>query len=170
MKAHRCSSPVQAVMGVVLDGKISKSSSSSESKQLLMYLDKLQHLVPRCPKDRPVPKLELIQCVIDYIYDLEDVLAQTEDEDEFEDEVKVEDDVKVHLEDETKVHLEDDVDPEFEDEVKAENDVKDGVELAFEANLEDEVDLEFKVNLEDEPQVTSANDDTQNSGGPNLLE
>ncbi|MCL4169615.1 UNVERIFIED_CONTAM: hypothetical protein GTU68_043464 [Idotea baltica] len=40
-----------------------------------MYLNTLQDLVPHCPKDRPLSKLELIQAVIDYIYDLEDVLS-----------------------------------------------------------------------------------------------
>ncbi|XP_045606555.1 protein extra-macrochaetae-like [Procambarus clarkii] len=74
MKAERCVSPVQAVMGV-LEGKSGKPSSKAEATQVLMYMDRLQQLVPQCPKDRPVSRLELIQFVIDYIYDLQQELA-----------------------------------------------------------------------------------------------
>lgn len=74
MKAQRCSSPLQAVVGV-LEGKTGKPSTRAEATQVLMYLDRLQQLVPHCPKDRPVPRLELIQAVIDYICDLQDQLA-----------------------------------------------------------------------------------------------
>lgn len=75
MKAQRCSSPLQAVVGV-LEGKTGKPSTRAEATQVLMYLDRLQQLVPHCPKDRPLPRLELIQAVIDYIYDLQDQLAE----------------------------------------------------------------------------------------------
>ncbi|MPC47406.1 protein extra-macrochaetae-like [Portunus trituberculatus] len=75
MKAQRCSSPLQAVVGV-LEGKAGKPSTRAEATQVLMYLDRLQQLVPQCPKDRPVPRLELIQAVIDYICDLQDQLAE----------------------------------------------------------------------------------------------
>ncbi|MCL4162885.1 UNVERIFIED_CONTAM: hypothetical protein GTU68_004929 [Idotea baltica] len=53
----------------------------SEAAQLVAYLDRLQQLVPECPKNKPVSKLQLIQSVIDYIYDLEDVLLESEEED-----------------------------------------------------------------------------------------
>ena len=80
MKVQRCVSPVQAIVGLN-DGKIFKSNSSKEDGiKVMEYLDKLQHLVPHCPKDRPVSKLELIQAVIDYIYDLEDALDDVYDE------------------------------------------------------------------------------------------
>ncbi|KAG7161482.1 extra-macrochaetae-like 3 [Homarus americanus] len=59
----------------VLEGKAGKPSTKAEATQVLMYLDRLQQLVPQCPKDRPVPRLELIQFVIDYIYDLQEELA-----------------------------------------------------------------------------------------------
>ncbi|XP_027229714.1 protein extra-macrochaetae [Penaeus vannamei] len=92
MKAQRCVSPVQAVMGV-MEGKVGKLSAKAEATQVLMYMDRLQQLVPQCPKDRPVSRLELIQSVIDYIYDLEEELAhspETQDQDKddnvFEDE------------------------------------------------------------------------------------
>ncbi|XP_042866733.1 protein extra-macrochaetae-like [Penaeus japonicus] len=82
MRAQRCVSPVQAVMGV-MDGKIRKSPLKSDgADQVLLYLERLQHLVPQCPKDRPVTKLELIQSVIDYIYDLEDALEPETSDDE----------------------------------------------------------------------------------------
>ena len=60
----------------VLEGKTGKPSTRAEATQVLMYLDRLQQLVPHCPKDRPVPRLELIQAVIDYIYDLQEQLAE----------------------------------------------------------------------------------------------
>ncbi|XP_069937504.1 protein extra-macrochaetae-like [Cherax quadricarinatus] len=81
MKAERCTSPVQAVMGV-LEGKAGKPSSKAEATQVLMYLDRLQQLVPQCPKDRPVSRLELIQFVIDYINDLQEELATPLQEDD----------------------------------------------------------------------------------------
>lgn len=81
MKAQRCASPVQAIMGV-LEGKAGKPSARAEATQVLMYLDRLQQLVPQCPKDRPVSRLELIQFVIDYIYDLEEELATPRPQDE----------------------------------------------------------------------------------------
>ncbi|XP_047501683.1 protein extra-macrochaetae-like [Penaeus chinensis] len=85
MRAQRCVSPVQAVMGV-MDGKIRKAPLKSDgADQVLLYLERLQHLVPQCPKDRPVTKLELIQSVIDYIYDLEDALEPESSDDESSD-------------------------------------------------------------------------------------
>ena len=42
--------------------------------QLQLYLNHLTALVPTAPKHRRLSKLEVIQCVIDYICDLEDTL------------------------------------------------------------------------------------------------
>ena len=51
------------------------------SMEMHRYLDKLKDLVPHCPKNRKVTKLELIQHVIDYISDLQDTLqSDTESE------------------------------------------------------------------------------------------
>ncbi|KAK7079040.1 DNA-binding protein inhibitor ID-2 [Halocaridina rubra] len=97
-QAERCVSPLQAVMGV-LEGKISKSEAKAEATQVLMYLDRLQQLVPDCPKDRPISRLELIQSVIDYICDLEDKLAvppETSDANEIGDDNVFEDDLTNH--------------------------------------------------------------------------
>lgn len=87
MRVQRCVSPVHAVVGLSSDSnnnnnnsKVLKNSNRSECPQILMYLQRLQHLVPTCPKDRPVNKLELIQYVIDYIYDLEHVLSTSDSE------------------------------------------------------------------------------------------
>lgn len=80
MRVQRCISPVHAVMGV-MEGKVHKSLPKTDAPDVLMYLERLQNLVPMCPKDRPVTKLELIQSVIDYIYDLEDALESSDDED-----------------------------------------------------------------------------------------
>jgi len=51
----------------------------TECSQILLHLQRLQHLVPTCPKDKPMNKLQLIQSVIDYIYDLEEVLNSSTD-------------------------------------------------------------------------------------------
>ncbi|XP_063870756.1 protein extra-macrochaetae-like [Scylla paramamosain] len=87
MRAQRCVSPVQAVMGV-MDGKVHKAPPKTEGAEVLMYMERLQHLVPFCPKDRPVTKLELIQSVIDYIYDLEDALSSCEEDSSSEEEME----------------------------------------------------------------------------------
>ena len=82
MRAQRCESPVQALVGLseTNNNKIMKNyNNKNECAQILMYLDRLQHLVPNCPKDKPIGKLELIQKVIDYIYDLECVLNTSSD-------------------------------------------------------------------------------------------
>lgn len=79
MKAQRCASPLQAVVGV-LEGKNNNNNNNkvttlAEATQAVMYFDRLQQLVPFCPKDRPMSRLELIQSVIDYICDLQEQLA-----------------------------------------------------------------------------------------------
>lgn len=82
MRVQRCVSPVHAVMGV-LEGKVHKAPPpKTDCADVMMYLERLQNLVPMCPKDRPVTKLELIQSVIDYIYDLEDALVSSDDEED----------------------------------------------------------------------------------------
>lgn len=90
MRVQRCASPVHAVVSMAETnnnsnnnvGKVLKNSNGrsggTECPQILMYLERLQHLVPSCPKDRPINKLELIQRVIDYIYDLEHVLSSSD--------------------------------------------------------------------------------------------
>ncbi|CAL4090753.1 unnamed protein product, partial [Meganyctiphanes norvegica] len=83
MRVHRCISPIVPLQNLSLldSGKVQKTQSSSktEGAQVLQYLERLQNLVPGCPNDRPVSKLELIQSVIDYIYDLEDALEPESD-------------------------------------------------------------------------------------------
>ncbi|KAG7158642.1 DNA-binding protein inhibitor ID-2-B-like [Homarus americanus] len=51
-----------------------KGSLPPDTAEMRLYLDKLKDLVPLCPKNRSVTKLELIQHVIDYISDLQDTL------------------------------------------------------------------------------------------------
>ena len=48
--------------------------ASFDADEVQMYLNKLTHLVPNAPKHRKLSKLEVIQCVIDYICDLEETL------------------------------------------------------------------------------------------------
>ena len=83
MRVQRSISPIVALQNLSLDGgKVQKAQSSmakTDGTQVLQFLERLQDLVPQCPKDRPVSKLELIQSVIDYIYDLEDVLESDSD-------------------------------------------------------------------------------------------
>ncbi|KAL7648393.1 UNVERIFIED_CONTAM: hypothetical protein RMT77_000299 [Armadillidium vulgare] len=84
MKAIKCERSVESYIGV-LEGKVSKmhikdSSKGNESSQLLSYLEHLQEIVPHCPKSRPLSKLQVIQSVIDYIYDLEDILEEADAE------------------------------------------------------------------------------------------
>ena len=79
MRVQRSISPIVALQNLSL-GKVQKTQSSkTEGAEVLQYLERLQNLVPQCPKDRPMSKLELIQSVIDYIYDLEDVLESDSD-------------------------------------------------------------------------------------------
>ncbi|KAA0200959.1 hypothetical protein HAZT_HAZT005662 [Hyalella azteca] len=82
MRVQRSTSPLQSSnLAPDASSKVLKNSNrGSECPQILMYLERLQRLVPTCPKDRPVNKLELIQCVIDYIYDLEHVLSSSDSE------------------------------------------------------------------------------------------
>jgi len=69
------------------------SSDTCETAQALMYLERLQELVPQCPKDKKTSKLEVIQAVIDYIYDLEEVLATPVDSEDHDSDCDDDDDV-----------------------------------------------------------------------------
>jgi len=90
MRVQRCVSPIQAVVGLSPEtnnnNKVVKNNNinnkPNECQQVVMYMERLQHLVPNCPKDKPINKLDLIQRVIDYIYDLEYVLNSSTSEDE----------------------------------------------------------------------------------------
>jgi len=84
MRVQRSISPIVALQNLSLGtGKVQKTQapSKTEGTQVLQYLERLQNLVPQCPKDRPVSKLELIQSVIDYICDLEDALESSPESD-----------------------------------------------------------------------------------------
>lgn len=61
-----------AMMAALVTG--SSSNESNSQGAMKEYLDKLKELVPHCPKNRNVSKLELIQHVIDYINDLQETL------------------------------------------------------------------------------------------------
>ncbi|MPC82204.1 Protein extra-macrochaetae [Portunus trituberculatus] len=74
-----CQERMAAAMAAAL--AVKGSMSSENSVEMRRYLNKLKDLVPHCPKNRKVTKLELIQHVIDYISDLEDTLqSDTESE------------------------------------------------------------------------------------------
>ncbi|XP_045595113.2 uncharacterized protein [Procambarus clarkii] len=68
-----------AAMATALAAK--NSAAPDNSAEMRLYLDKLKDLVPHCPKNRNVDKLELIQHVIDYISDLQDTLQSDSDSD-----------------------------------------------------------------------------------------
>jgi len=55
----------------VRDGKIKKCRDPAVTEEMQMYFSKLQELVPFMPKNRKLSKLQIIQCVIDYICDLQ---------------------------------------------------------------------------------------------------
>ena len=92
MKTPKSDSPIKSLVGI-LEGKVSKlqidssyncrissaTKTNSDTNQVVSYLNKLQQMVPFCPKNRPVSKLKLIQSVIDYIYDLQQVLQESEE-------------------------------------------------------------------------------------------
>ena len=71
MKSTASESALSGVLQLLGGCKLSMGSGdSSEAAQALAYLERLQELVPQCPKDKKASKLEVIQAVIDYIYDL----------------------------------------------------------------------------------------------------
>lgn len=69
-----CQERVAAAMAAALAAK-----RSENSVEMCRYMEKLRDLVPQCPKNRKVSKLEVIQHVIDYISDLEDTLQSDTD-------------------------------------------------------------------------------------------
>lgn len=71
---------VAAAMAAALAAQRSMGGSENTA-EMRRYLDKLKDLVPMCPKNRKVSKLELIQHVIDYIGDLQDTLQSDSDSD-----------------------------------------------------------------------------------------
>lgn len=71
---------VVAAMAAALAAQRSMGGSENTA-EMRHYLDKLKDLVPMCPKNRKVSKLELIQHVIDYIGDLQDTLQSDSDSD-----------------------------------------------------------------------------------------
>ncbi|XP_053635405.1 uncharacterized protein [Cherax quadricarinatus] len=68
-----------AAMATALAAK--RSMAPENAAEMRLYLDKLKDLVPLCPKNRKVTKLELIQHVIDYIGDLQDTLQSDSESD-----------------------------------------------------------------------------------------
>jgi len=77
MKAVMMEPQPKPVQKLTMDMKAAargSSRSSFDSDEVQMYLAKLTNLVPNAPKHRKLSKLEVIQCVIDYICDLEDTL------------------------------------------------------------------------------------------------
>jgi len=120
MKPTTSESAVTGVLRLLEGCKLSMGSpqDTSETAQALMYLERLQELVPQCPKDKKTSKLEVIQAVIDYIYDLEEVLAspieeEQHDEDHDDDDVFVKEDSDLNEEESS--HTEDDDDDEKND-------------------------------------------------------
>ena len=52
-----------------------KSQAQQEREEIKEYLSKLRQIVPTCPKDGKISRLDLIQHVIDYIVQLQDTLV-----------------------------------------------------------------------------------------------
>ncbi|XP_063222888.1 protein extra-macrochaetae [Bacillus rossius redtenbacheri] len=60
-----------ASVGGVSNGRVHRQRRDVENEEIQMYISKLKELVPFIPKNRKISKLEVIQCVIDYICDLQ---------------------------------------------------------------------------------------------------
>lgn len=79
MKAQVCEAPVTSIPAI-RSGKVSKSRE--EDFEISLYLDKLRHLLPatpsstasRKPHDKKLNRLEVIENVIQYISELQEVL------------------------------------------------------------------------------------------------
>ncbi|XP_063870743.1 uncharacterized protein LOC135105944 [Scylla paramamosain] len=81
MKAQVCDSPVTNIPAI-RSGKVSKSRE--EDFEISLYLDKLRHLLPASPSaspptasrkhDKKLNRLEVIENVIQYISELQEVL------------------------------------------------------------------------------------------------
>lgn len=75
MKAQVCESPVNS-LPAIRSGKVSKTRE--EDFEISLYLDKLRHLLPaastRKSLDKKINRLEVIENVIQYISELQEVL------------------------------------------------------------------------------------------------
>lgn len=75
MKAQICEPPVNA-LPPIRSGKVSKTRE--DDFEVTLYLDKLRHLLPaantRKPLEKKLNRLEVIESVIQYISELQDVL------------------------------------------------------------------------------------------------
>lgn len=81
MKAQVCEAPMSSIPPI-RSGKVSKSRE--EDFEISLYLDKLRHLLPatptastassRKPHDKKLNRLEVIENVIKYISELQEVL------------------------------------------------------------------------------------------------
>ncbi|MCL4138747.1 UNVERIFIED_CONTAM: hypothetical protein GTU68_018152 [Idotea baltica] len=74
MQSNSDNSSVAAAMMAALVTRRPAANEAASQNAMRVYLDKLRELVPHCPKNRNVSKLELIQHVIDYINDLQETL------------------------------------------------------------------------------------------------
>jgi len=57
-----------------MNNKVHKKNTESRIHEMQELLLKLKELVPNMPKNKKLSKLEIIQYVIDYIYDLQTAL------------------------------------------------------------------------------------------------
>lgn len=73
MKAITAVCSTGASVPAVSGGRVQRHRDG-ENAEIQMYLSKLQDLVPFMPKNRKISKLEVIQHVIDYIWDLQSAL------------------------------------------------------------------------------------------------
>lgn len=75
MKAQVCDSPINS-LPAIRSGKVSKGRE--EDFEVALYLDKLRHLLPtarsRKSLDKKLNRLEVIESVIQYISELQEVL------------------------------------------------------------------------------------------------
>lgn len=81
MQSNSENSSVTAAMVAALVTRKPAVNETGTHNTMRAYLDKLRDLVPHCPKNRNVSKLELIQHVIDYINDLQETLQNSADPD-----------------------------------------------------------------------------------------
>ncbi|KAL7648402.1 UNVERIFIED_CONTAM: hypothetical protein RMT77_000308 [Armadillidium vulgare] len=81
MQSNSENNSVAAAMVAALVTRRPTTNENNSHSAMRVYLDKLRDLVPHCPKNRNVSKLELIQYVIDYINDLQETLNDSNDPD-----------------------------------------------------------------------------------------
>ena len=73
-------SRMSSVMAAALSANRGRIMGDNQA-MMGLYMDKLKDMLPNCPMNQQVSKLELIQHVIDYIGDLQDVLTSDSDSD-----------------------------------------------------------------------------------------